>query len=160
MRAHTGERPYMRDKCSKGYVTKEKFEHHTRKIHTGERPYKCDKCHESFFKKHILENHILRHDVDKPHSCSICGPAYMYPGALKFYVKNKHKTSATSPGNALPQNNSEPTNATQQKNFADNVLLQTINDDILAYSDEDTPTDEPAAILPTKMSSLFDQSWK
>ena len=90
MRKHSGERPYVCDRCSKKYVTLRDLKEHIRREHTGERPFECDVCKRKFVTLQNKTSHMRIHTGERPYACTICQRRFAHSGSLKNHIRCVH----------------------------------------------------------------------
>ena len=95
MKIHSGN-VYTCDLCDKKFSRLDIFYEHKRR-HSGERPYLCNKCGKGYFNQIYLDKHLMSHlndHIEKPeHECNVCGKRLKHLNHLKVHMRTHRDRS-------------------------------------------------------------------
>ncbi|XP_050439820.1 gastrula zinc finger protein XlCGF28.1-like isoform X3 [Adelges cooleyi] len=84
--AHSGEKSYNCEVCSKPFSKKSALKVHER-LHTGEKPFKCAICLKPFSCKSYLTIHERVHTGEKPYTCAVCLKSFSHRNNLTIHER-------------------------------------------------------------------------
>ena len=87
IRVHTGEKPFLCDRCPSKFTAKSSLKMHIMRRHTNEKPISCSLCSSRFVTSFELQQHLIAHSGEKRFSCEQCSKKFTQRAGLLRHMR-------------------------------------------------------------------------